>query len=252
MIYFVVPLKSKNASNDWNKTCVIFERTLRSICNQIDSNYKVIIVCNDKPNIKFNSRKCLYKIVKVRKTGKNHYLRNMDREFKVREGLKLIKNKDDFVMVVDADDMISNKISKFVNSNKFSEGWFIKKGYNYWEKCPVLFLMRKGFDRYCGTSIITKRKNYDIPKKNNVLDYQYKYLRHREIVETLSKRGITLLALPFPSAIYYRGYGDNNYLNYSNKRSKSFIVYLLNIKSFITDTRFISKKVKKEFGFYKI
>lgn len=51
MIYFAVPLKSKAASSDWGQVTRIFNRTLASIYNQTDPNFKVIVACHDIPEL---------------------------------------------------------------------------------------------------------------------------------------------------------------------------------------------------------
>lgn len=54
MLTFVIPVKSERVSSDWTKFCQLFERTLISVCNQTDRNFKVIAVCHETPKIEFN------------------------------------------------------------------------------------------------------------------------------------------------------------------------------------------------------
>ncbi|MGD1921077.1 MAG: glycosyltransferase family 2 protein, partial [Pleurocapsa sp.] len=54
MFVFIVPLKSAQVSNSWQQVCQLFERTLRSICQQTNQNFQVICVCHEKPEIDFS------------------------------------------------------------------------------------------------------------------------------------------------------------------------------------------------------
>lgn len=49
MLYFGVPLRSKAASKDWDNVTRVFNRTLHSICNQTDPDFKVFVACHDIP-----------------------------------------------------------------------------------------------------------------------------------------------------------------------------------------------------------
>jgi hypothetical protein len=53
MLTFIVPIKSRKIANSWTLVSQLAERTLRSICNQTSSNFRVVVVCNEKPDIQF-------------------------------------------------------------------------------------------------------------------------------------------------------------------------------------------------------
>ena len=46
---FIIPVKSAVISPSWHKFSKIFERTVRSVCQQTDQDFKVVVVCNEKP-----------------------------------------------------------------------------------------------------------------------------------------------------------------------------------------------------------
>src|SRR2546426_10364999 len=54
MLVFVVPLKSARISRDWSLTSRLFERCLRAICNQSSPNFRVVVVCNERPITDFH------------------------------------------------------------------------------------------------------------------------------------------------------------------------------------------------------
>ena len=54
MLVFIIPLKSRQVAKSWNLVSQQLERTVKSACNQTDSDFKVIVVCNEKPDISFH------------------------------------------------------------------------------------------------------------------------------------------------------------------------------------------------------
>lgn len=49
MIYFGIPLRSKKASKDWENVTGIFNRTLASVYNQTDSDFRIFVACHEIP-----------------------------------------------------------------------------------------------------------------------------------------------------------------------------------------------------------
>ena len=52
MIYFGIPLRSKETSNNWDKVTEFFNRTLWSVYNQTDPDFSIIVACHDIPKLK--------------------------------------------------------------------------------------------------------------------------------------------------------------------------------------------------------
>ena len=49
MLYFVIPLMSRKAANDWEMVSMLFNRTLWSCYNQTDPDFKILIACHEIP-----------------------------------------------------------------------------------------------------------------------------------------------------------------------------------------------------------
>ena len=60
MLGFVVPVKPKAVSKDWEYEMKLLERTARSICGQNCDQFKLVIVYNDMPEIKFQHKNIIY------------------------------------------------------------------------------------------------------------------------------------------------------------------------------------------------
>ena len=50
MLYFIVPLRSRQSAVNWDKVVYDFNLTLKSILNQTDPDCRVIIACTDIPD----------------------------------------------------------------------------------------------------------------------------------------------------------------------------------------------------------
>ena len=51
MIYFGVTLRSRASAKNWNNVEKDFNRTLRSLYNQTDPDFRIIVACHDIPRL---------------------------------------------------------------------------------------------------------------------------------------------------------------------------------------------------------
>jgi len=113
MLYFIVPLRSRQSSLNWDKVVDDFNLTLKSIFHQIDSNFRVIVACTDVPDHPADERLEVIE-VPVNYQGIEDAMR--DKGNKMRAMCAYIRAQGGgYIMPVDADDLISNRISALVN-----------------------------------------------------------------------------------------------------------------------------------------
>lgn len=207
MLVFIIPLKSKKVSKSWEYTSKLFERCIKSICNQTSQDFQAIVICHEKPDIQFSHPRILYVQVDFApprlSDGDGPML--IDRTQKVMKGLYLSRQfKPSHVMVADADDCVSQKLAEFVSKNTQCNGWYVDKGYRYTDGSKRI-LPTKQLHRLCGTSIILKYDLYELPM--NLEDSgdesigQY-HINHNEAVRIMAQQGTPLEPLPFEAAIY--------------------------------------------------
>ncbi|MFS4457204.1 glycosyltransferase family A protein [Maribacter sp. 2304DJ31-5] len=263
MLTFVVPVKSKSVASDWVKFSQLFERTLKSICNQTDSNFKVVVVCHEIPDINYTCENIHFIHPDFQPPSKENispqeYFINkrIDKGNKIKHGVAYASKKfnTDYVMLVDSDDFVSNKVVSFVNSsaNKLP-GWYVGNGYLSFSWKNVLVVTKKKFNYLCGSSVIVKPnliKHFFDKDKINL------YFDHR--LTTLDSN-IELQKVPFPAGIYNIGNGENmnmsfqkvkklnNHGNWISKQS------LKRLSSKFKNYRFrlITPRIRKEFNFYQ-
>lgn len=212
MLCFVMALKSKAVSKNWERVCELFENTLYSAYSQIDPDFRVIAVCHEIPALKreYDERVELLRVDFPPPDGSVPAETMKDKWKKIAVGLiHAAKYEPDFIMLMDADDLVSRRLSEYVNARKDCNGWIFEVGYKY--RFGSQWILRN--DRFnCGTNAIVSTKLIDFPadlsqasrQKCSILKFG-----HTIIKEKMLEAGTPLTPLPFPGAVYITGHGDN-------------------------------------------
>ncbi len=262
MIVFIIPLKSPQASKSWYHVSKLFERCVKSVCNQTSPDFRVIVVCHEKPNIEFTHPHIKYVEVDFPLPGSEHRYKSRDQGRKVVTGLMLAREfQPEYTMIVDADDCISKYIAEFVKQHPDSNGWFMSKGYEYLDDSKRIFLKNKDFYKVCGTSNIIRYKLYDLPKSidDELLPEYYIPLGHSRIRETLEKKGENIEPLPFVGAVYISTKtGENNSSQKSlwdklrNRNPREILRPATKRLFQVLKSQPLTKPIIEEFGLYNI
>ncbi len=254
MLVFIIPLKSQQVSKSWSRLSQLFERCLQSVCNQTSCDFRVIVVCHEKPDIQFHHSKINY--IKVdfpapnldsASFGEVRGIGDTDKAKKVLTGLAYAeKFQPSHIMVVDADDCVSKYLTELVNQHPQCDGWYFKKGYVYEEGSKLVYLNTKNFNQSCGTSIIIKYSLYHLlfPNEN-----YYDHHNH------LLKDGTLLEELPFIGAIYIIKNGENQFMTVARtkqiKKRENRLLFLIR-KVMKYRPLLITKAMRHNFGLYKL
>ena len=91
MLAFIIALKSSQVSSSWELVCKLFERTLKSVCNQTSTEYQVIVVCHEKPETQFNSPQISYVQVDFPIPGETFASKDKDKMLKMQAGLLYVQ-----------------------------------------------------------------------------------------------------------------------------------------------------------------
>ncbi len=262
MLTFIIPVKSERVSGSWDRFSNLFERTLKSVCNQTSQNFRIIVVCHEKPKTDFQHPNLEYIHVGFdppkldpNTPEKHDGQKEEDKSNKILMGVGHSKQYNpDYLMVVDADDCISNKIVDFVesNKNKNTDGWYFNKGYIYREGDGFISLNQLNFNTLCGTCIIIK------PDRIKEILQQVPHLLYVHKTTHLKNGGV-LEKYPYPGAIYSLANGENHYMSGQKAKSlaagRSFGISTL--KSVYRKfkkyrIKLLSSTIKNEFGIYKL
>jgi len=199
---FIIPVKSAVISPSWEKFSRLFDRCIRSVCQQTDQDFKVVVVCNEKPLTDFVHPNLHYLQVDFTPPTPEatdafiglHSPKEADKAKKIIAGFEYAQRfETTHIMVVDADDCISNTIVEFVKKNPDIDGWYSNMGYVYKEGSKLIFKKTDDFSSLCGTCLIVK------PQFLKGLVSPELYFRHPK--RTLAN-GHRMTPLPFPAAVY--------------------------------------------------
>ena len=267
MIGFVVPITPKKYSKDWHLANLMLERTARSICGQTSANFKLIIIYSDKPEINFLNDHIHYipyldPEITVSQIEDFDFMsqwftvefaeRMMDKSRKITVGCNLAKELGcNYLMAIDSDDMISNKIAEYVNEKAGSKcaGWRISNGYLYNEGSNLMVKNNQIWAMNGSTHIIRADlvPNPDFKRDFKLISYnlfqQHAYTYQR-IIDFNSEK---LSELPFAGTVYLIHHNNYSQVNkiVSANRIKQFVKLLRH-------GRFLTNEIKKEFGIYFI
>ena len=270
MIVYIISLKSKQVSTNWDYTCSLLGRTLNSIYNQTDRDFKVVIVCHEKPNLELSYSDLIYHQVDFLPPQRSYDCMVLDRDIKELIGRKISKElKPDYIMAIDSDDCISAKISEYIkyrvaNSSKIPDGFFADRGYIYYEKSKK-FVAKTKLYNCCGSTVALKPELYDVPDGWNyeaLVEFKQsgRFFSHGDLVRYWRSKKKAIEPFPFKSCIYVRPDAETSLDAMSNVwiaflRRKDLKLLLSPIKRKITKF-FSSEDMKpnfqKEFGFYII
>lgn len=269
MIVFAIPFRAKETTKDWNGCIKRLNDTLKSIFNQTDEEFKVLVACNNIPKLDkdYDNRLEFIKTdIQIPHTwvemARDKFYKLTVIAYRIREILleQEYPNNGIYVMPVDADDLLNCNIAKYVKDNPNENGFVSKDGYIYY-KGKNYFRIYKDLHTFCGSCNIIKMYLEDLPNerpnpklchdKDTAGKLNSKYpirYNHNEVVEIYKKKDKPFKILPFRSTVYLRDTGDNiSQLDEDNKDDRFHpIAFLRNINIFTM--KFITKKIKKEFG----
>jgi len=260
MIGFIVPFRPIQNSKDWENDSALLAKTLKSICNQTSPDFKVYVVYHDLPTKQFSHPSlkyiafpypfCTIDMLTDKSAQQTQdvtmSVNAFDQGKKVLYGATIaIHEGCDYIMSVDSDDLISNKIVEFVNKNNdHKDGWFVSKGYIYMAKENLLVRKPSEMNTINGSTNIIAAK--DVPKvdfKTNRVDAFSFFAAHGYLYHRLKEIGIHLQPLPFYAIIYVA------HVSNWSRVTESYKVFSL--RNFLIKTLRYQPKfahIRKEFG----
>ncbi|HEY9688482.1 MAG TPA: hypothetical protein V6D46_00705, partial [Coleofasciculaceae cyanobacterium] len=180
MLVFIIPLQSRQVSRSWAKVCRLFEICVRSACQQNSSQFRVIVVCHELPEIMFQNPHLNYiqidfPIPDITSGTKQEIVnrKNTDKGRKILRGLIAARDfQPTHTMFLDADDCVSQRLAGFVAQHSQANGWFIRDGYRYQVSSSCIYKKSRDFHTMCGSSNILR---YDLNRLPTHPEYNRGY-----------------------------------------------------------------------------
>lgn len=253
MLTFMIPLMSKKTANNWDTVSTLFNRTLWSCYNQTDPDYRILVACHEIPILthKYDDR---VEFIQVSEEDApiptNQDEKMIDKGYKTHTlAMRLRELGGGFAMLVDADDLVSCHLAEFVNSHKYSNGYYVKTGYVYFvgdtfmKVCPKFPASTAYIINY---SIDDLPNEYPEIMKDNCDDNPWIIRkRHGGIVAACKQLGRPLEVLPFKAVVYVLGSGNNHSLH---RKKNKYQTKLRALRQFFERKRKIRGKLKEEFS----
>jgi hypothetical protein len=213
-IAFIIPLKAREQSKDWDAACALLDRTLISIDGQTCRCFVIVLVCNDVPDLsrQFENLTILTTDIRI-EGGYSTPKGRLDKQRKVLFGLlHARKLQAKSAMTIDADDVIHKDLVEFVAKDLQYDAFLMNKGYTYHIGNKILRKI-KNFHYLSGSTIVYPLRDKDFENVNSYLDVDKYYMTrqaHPKPAELLfEQQDVPFRYIPFFAGIYVRGHEDS-------------------------------------------
>ena len=240
MIVFLIPLKAPQVCDNWEHVQGLAFKTIHSILNQTSQNFHIILVCNEFPDFKHEKLTIIRENFPIPTNLEEGFT---DKYYKLKRGMiEMYKFAPCYLMRIDADDLISNHLLKFVDKNE-GPGWLIRRGYKYSPGKDYVIKSRNINDLCGSTNIIFVKKDEALESSDSPTENCHAInAGHHKIEALYQSLNRPLSDIPFPAVIYTMAHGNNlcaHELTYQSRKAKLIDFW---------NKRKISTKIKKEFG----
>ncbi len=226
--FFCIPLVPKANATDWTQVCTLLDQTLRSIANQTNKSFRVVLAAQDKPDLAPDLGFDVVHVVPRWKVEGDIKSKWRDKRWKRTLLLRTVRELGGgYVMMLDADDLVSNRLVDYVLTDRDPNGYIIETGYAYdWKAnliAPIPGVWENGFDSVCGSCSVIKFALEDLPplRRDNKANYLAKRLKqHSQWKNVMRDAGRPLKVLPFPGVVYTLNHNNNlHYLVSPNRQA---------------------------------
>ncbi|WP_166259664.1 hypothetical protein [Marinobacter salicampi] len=227
LLTFVVPLRSPQASKDWENVLSRLDETASSIqaaCG-FSTDVRAVVVANR--DAKLRPLPECFQVIRVDlkpptvsvfrgespEEERTKAVR-WDKGYKIATGMIHAKNTGSrFVMGVDADDLIASDIAQVARAESDGFGWYIDKGWllpmrSKWG------LILPDFQNWCGTYAMVRTDLLGLPANVDEMEPDIVssiYGHHRCLLPEMKKRGTPLQPFGYPAAVYRVNHSDGNF-----------------------------------------
>ena len=217
IVTFGIPLMARSVAQDWQRIEHQLSATVGSIYNQTDPNFRIIVACTDRPNLKIKTDERLEFLTCEQRPAVDHTAFNTDAVHKrIRIAQRLKQLDGGYLMFADADDLVSRDLVAYVRKTAHPNGYSIGRGYMFdavrgW-LAPFPFSLDARFDLESHTCAVFNISADELPEHDE--DYSTRFVHlmregHPAFRKRAEAEGRPLLDIPFRAAVYVRNTGEN-------------------------------------------
>lgn len=129
----ITTLRARSTASDWDHHVWLLQRTLDSLLALTDLEFSIIIVCHEVPDVpQLNHPRVQAITVNFAPPARINDEMCSDKALKLTAGIDwALREKPDYVMFIDADDLSSNRLGPFIRAHSGSDGWYGSVEYHY-------------------------------------------------------------------------------------------------------------------------
>ncbi len=251
----------------WDTACSYLKQTIGSLLNSVDPRLAIVIVGHESPEecLPIDERIHFLSIPHPAPRSENKTTATVARDWisKLELGFSFVKKHlpSDYVMRMDADDFLSNKMVGFLAQNTGVPGFRIANGWVWNSKDRIWIQKTEKFDLLCGSSIVLRtdiaEKHFSIDQvcnpipdiiANGELGLKRSLITneiHACAGNAMALHGFEIVPVPFAAAVYRVG-NVNSVAQRSTKQIHSLRFLLGRLRRL----RLLTPSLRKEFALY--
>jgi hypothetical protein len=160
-VAFLIPFASRRTKSRWDMACAHLRQTLSSVRNSTSKNYCVVVAGHEAPDFNFESDStCWFLSV-------NHAIPlhedvvvsgRLDKLAKIAAAWNYAKSRWNprYVMKLDADDLISSRLTQWLEHSGGEPGYLITHGWVWRSGSRYLLQRTEYFDRVCASCLVIR------------------------------------------------------------------------------------------------
>jgi hypothetical protein len=233
-VFFGIPLKARATAKNWDWTVRDFNRTLASVYNQTNPNFRILVGCHDIPDLLIPTDE---RLEFLRVDSSTPDLQKDPQSIFPDKARKLRRVGDRFrqaggcwYMTLDADDLVSSQLVEFVLRHPNPNGSIARQGYLLDQESRVIALIPEpnifapAFDRIAGCVVFRFNEKDFLPTQDQVysqprFDRYVVFSDHRTFWDMSLKENRPLRPFPFPAYVYVLNTGQNHSFNHGPSRN---------------------------------
>jgi len=206
-IYFCMPLIGRLAAKNWDHVVELLDQTLQSVLTQ-EGNLRVLVACNDVPASRFIDDPRLEFLRVGGEVPQTWQEKIRDKTIKLRRIVEEVCHRGGgYVVMMDADDLVSNRLTQHIARTDNQIGYLFQSGYLF-NVAGKRFRLANDFPNHCGTCAVFYVGKNDLTPGRGICAI-IEHGEHTEYAKDSAAIGRRLERIPFPAAIYLRHHGDN-------------------------------------------
>jgi len=229
VLAFVTSLRHPQNVVSPQRSSALLGAMLQSVCRQTDPDFIAVVVHNHLQVVESRDPRVVFVPVTfpppthAAKTTLDYPTRMLDKGAKLIAGATVVRALGaSHIMFVDYDDLMHHELAEYCNAQPGSPGWYSPTGYLHSFGSRWVHPVGREFHMKCGSSTIVRTDLLEIPahlskrsSKEQIIeslgeDYVIGFIGdHGPRQSRLAARGHHLAPLPFGSAIYEIGTGEN-------------------------------------------